>query len=145
MNTTQGQPNVRQAVPFLWVRDLEDSLRFYVDGLGCQISSRWVHDGRFRWCWLQLGEAALMLQEFWKEGKHRNIPDTPVGLGVSINFTCVDAVAFYRELRSRGVEARRPSVGNGWWVTQTTDPDGYRLFFQSPTDAPEESVLPDDA
>ena len=145
MTTTQGQPNVQQAVPFLWVRDLEDSLRFYVDGLGCQIADRWVHDGQLRWCWLQLGGAALMLQEFWKEGKHRNVPDTPVGLGVAINFTCVDAVAFYRELRNRGVEARRPSVGNQLWVTQVTDPDGYRLFFQSPTDAPEDSVLPEDA
>ena len=49
-------------------------------------------------------------------------------------------MSLYRELVGRGVEARRPSVGNRLWVTQVTDPDGYRLFFESPTDAPEETV-----
>lgn len=85
-----------------------------------------------------------MLQEFWNEGDHRNIPNTPLGLGVAINFIRTDAVAFYRELRSRGVDAVRPSVGNQMWVTQVTDPDDYRLFFESPTDAPEESLLPEE-
>jgi hypothetical protein len=28
-------------------------------------------------------------------------------------------------------------VGNGLWVVSLTDPDGYRLDFESPTDAPE--------
>jgi len=34
---------------------------------------------------------------------------------------------------------RRPSVGNRLWVVPLTDPDGYRVEFSSPTDAPEES------
>jgi hypothetical protein len=25
------------------------------------------------------------------------------------------------------------------WVTDLSDPDGYRLFFESPTDAPEDN------
>ncbi len=29
-----SQPNVQQAVPFFRVASIEDSLRFYVDGLG---------------------------------------------------------------------------------------------------------------
>jgi hypothetical protein len=29
------------------------------------------------------------------------------------------------------------------WVTGVTDPDGYRLFFESPTDAAEETRLAD--
>ncbi len=29
--------NVRQAVPFFSVSNMEESIRFYVDGLGCQI------------------------------------------------------------------------------------------------------------
>ena len=104
------------------------------------MTKQWVVEGKLRWCWLELGDAALMLQEFWKEGRHRNVPEGPVGLGVSLNFRCADAVSLYRELVGRGVEARRPSVGNRLWVTQVTDPDGYRLFFESPTDAPEETV-----
>jgi lactoylglutathione lyase len=30
-------------------------------------------------------------------------------------------------------------VGNRLWVVSLTDPSGYRLDFESPTDAPEES------
>jgi hypothetical protein len=26
--------------------------------------------GKLRWCWLELGGTAIMLQEFWKEGDH---------------------------------------------------------------------------
>ena len=38
-----------------------------------------------------------------------------------------------------GIKAQRPFVGNGLWVTNVSDPDGYRLSFESPTDAPEET------
>jgi hypothetical protein len=66
-------------------------------------------------------------------------------VGVSIYFICKDALAIYREVTSRGVQAKRPFVGNGMWVTQVTDPNGYNLFFESVTDVPEETVLSDDA
>ena len=134
------KPNVRQAVPFFWVRDLEASLRFYVDGLGFEVKNRWIDDGKLRWCWLEIGEAALMLQEFWTEGHHANLPAGPVGVGVSINFICDDALALYLQVTTRGIAAQRPFVGNGMWVTQMTDPDGYKILFESKTDAAEETV-----
>ena len=59
-------PNVEQAVPFFWVRDLERSVRFYVDGLGFTVTKQWVDDGKPRWCWLELGNAALMLTAAWR-------------------------------------------------------------------------------
>ena len=134
-------PNVRQAVPFFWVADIQRSLRFYVEGLGARKTREWLDKGRLRWCWLEIGDAALMLQEFWSEGHHRNLPDAPVGIGVSINFICADALHFYREVAARGIEAKTPFVGNGMWVTGITDPDGYSLFFESPASAPEETVF----
>jgi lactoylglutathione lyase len=136
--------NVRQAVPFFWVRDIEASVRFYVESLGFTVTRNWVDDGKLRWCRLELGETAVMLQAFWTEGHHRNLPDTKTGVGVSICFICEDAVAFWRDLTGRGVPAERPFVGNGMWVTQVSDPDGYHLVFESETDAPEESVLPEE-
>jgi lactoylglutathione lyase len=142
---TKTVPNVKQAVPLLWVTDMDASLRFYVDGLGFQVTKQWVDDGKLRWCWLELGDGALMLQEFWKQGQHRNNTDAQLGVGVSINFICTDALLIYREVRSRGVQARRPFVGNAMWVAQVTDPDGYSLCFESPTDMPEDSVLADHA
>jgi catechol 2,3-dioxygenase-like lactoylglutathione lyase family enzyme len=138
------ESNVQQAVPFFLVHDLEASRRFYVDGVGFQLTKQWVDDGKLRWCWLELGEAAIMLQEFWRDGHHRNVPDSKVGVGVSIAFICNDALAIYRELKARGIDASRPQVGNAMWVTEVVDPDGYNLFFESPTDAPEESIFSDD-
>ena len=133
--------NVKQAVPFFWVSDVEKSVRYYTESLGFVMKNRWIHEGKLRWCWLEIGEAALMLQQFWREGEghNANVPKEKVGVGVSICFTCRDALEIYRELRARCVDAQRPFVGNAMWVTSVKDPDGYHLFFESPTDAPEES------
>jgi lactoylglutathione lyase len=141
MSVTDTTTNVRRAVPFFWVRDLEASVRFYVDGLGFTLGREWRDEGKLRWCWLEHGDAAVMLQEFWTEGHHRNLPDTKTGVGVSICFICEDAVALWREFTSRGIPAERPFVGNGMWVTQVADPDGYHLLFESETDVPEETIL----
>jgi len=51
-----SHPNVREAVPFLWVHDLSASLRFYVDGLGFEKTCEWAPEGKLQWCSLQLGE-----------------------------------------------------------------------------------------
>jgi lactoylglutathione lyase len=137
--------NVKQAVPFFGVTNMESSLRFYVDGLGFKMKNYWIPDcaedhpdGRIRWCWLQLGDAAIMLQEF----RPGDSPKETLGTGVNICFQCGDALALYREFKSRGIQTlKRPSVGNRLWVVALTDPDGYRMEFSSPTDAPEESEL----
>jgi lactoylglutathione lyase len=137
--------NVKQAVPFFGVTNMEASLRFYVDGLGFKMKYWWIPDrikanpdGRIRWCWLELGDAALMLQEFLPG----RLPKETLGTGTSACFMCEDALALYREFKSRGIQTRnRPFVGNRLWVVPLTDPDGYRIDFESPTDAPEESEL----
>lgn len=133
------EPNVKQAVPFFHVTDMKASLKFYIDGLGCKMTNSWSPEGTIRWCWLEIGEAALMLQTFVREGPQANVPASKLGVGVSICFLCRDALDIYRDLKSRGITASRPFVGNGLWVTSVTDPDGYRIDFESPTDAPEES------
>jgi catechol 2,3-dioxygenase-like lactoylglutathione lyase family enzyme len=145
MAETGSEPNVKQAVPFFGVTDIEASVRYYVDGLGFEMTMTWRPEGKLRWCWLQLGGAALMLQEFAKEGHGGRAPEGKLGEGVSINFICEDALAIYREVTARGIEAGRPFVGNAMWVTHLKDPDGYKLFFESPTDAPEETVLSEQA
>ena len=133
--------NVKQAVPFFRVSNIEEAIRFYVEGLGGQIRDKWEPDGKLRWCWLTLGEAALMLQEFPSEGHDSWRPSGKVGEGVSIFFLCEDAVQFYREVRASGIDATEPIVGNGMWVTSLSDPDGYRLDFESDTDLAEGTRL----
>lgn len=108
---TQAKPNVKQAVPFFLVSNLEASLRYYIGGLGFTMTLHWIDEGKL------LGE------------------------GVSICFLCEDALAIYRDVTARGIPAGRPFVGNGMWVTSLSDPDGYRLDFESETDSPEETAL----
>jgi len=140
---------VRQAVPFFGVTNMEASLRFYVNGLGFKMKRWWIPDqadgqgahnpdGGIRWCWLELGEAAVMLQEFRPECQ----PKETLGTGVNVCFQCEDALALYREFKSRGIQTRtRPFVGNRLWVVPVTDPDAYRMEFSSPTDTPEDTEL----
>jgi lactoylglutathione lyase len=141
--TDSNDSNVKHAVPFFSVTDIDASLDFYVNGLGFKMTKQWAPEGRIRWCWLELGDAAVMLQEFWKDGARGGEPAGRLGQGVSICFICTDAIAVYHEAIGRGVAASRPFVGNQMWVTSVTDPDGYRLEFESPTDVPEETVYPD--
>ena len=130
------EPNVQQVVPFLWVKNLEASLRLYVEGLGFTMTKKWIDDGKLQWCWLELGSAALMLQEY----RPNKIPTGKLGEGVSLCFQCKDALAIYHEAISRGLEPKTPFVGNAMWVTILSDPDGYTLDFESPTDTPEETI-----
>jgi lactoylglutathione lyase len=140
---TKIDANVQQAVPFFIVSSMETSLRFYVDGLGFEMKKKWTPDGdgKVRWCWLELGDAALMLQEFRKDHPPLSGQEGKLGTGVSICFICNDALAIYREVTARGIQAARPFVGNAMWVTSVRDPDGYKLEFESDTDVPEETVL----
>ena len=135
------EPNVQQAVPFLRVSDIQASMRFYVDGLGFEMTQKWTPQGKLRWCWLQLGGAAMMLQEYAREGLDSWVPESKMGVGVSVVFICRDALAIYRLALSRGIAASEPFVGNGMWSTTMSDPDGYRIEFESYTDVPEETRL----
>jgi lactoylglutathione lyase len=134
---TEPEPNIQQAVPFFMVSNMEASLRFYVDGLGFERTNQWIVDNKIRWCRLQRGRAALMLQEYRPDHPLHN---ETLGQGVSVCFQCRDSLAIYHETLARGLKPKTPFVGNGLWVTAYRDPDGYKLEFASPTDVPEETV-----
>jgi len=136
--TAVAAGGVADVVPFLWVGDMQRSLGFYVTGLGATIDREWVVDGRIRWCRLGLGGAAIMLQEV----APGPAPVAVLGAGASLNFTCRDALAFYDAARAAGIEPlNEPQVGNGLWEVGYADPDGYRSWFASPTELPEETLL----
>ncbi len=74
------------------------------------------------------------------EGRPPRPPPTgKLGQGVSVYFICENALAIYREVTGRGIQASKPFVGNSMWVTSLKDPDGYELHFESMTDAAEET------
>lgn len=128
--------NVKQAVPFLWVKDILTSVAYY-EKVGFEITNKWIDKEKLRWCWLQLGGAAIMLQEYLPE----RIPAIKTGEGVSICFQCEDALTIYHDVMAKGITVQEPFVGNSMWVTIMSDPDGYKLDFESPTDVAEETTL----
>ena len=130
--TQQTEIKIGGVVPFLRVTDIAQSVHFYIDGLGFTFLHKWEPDGKLQWCKLQHGNAFVMMQEDTKS----IIPQSGLGAGVTLHFSCNDFDAIYREFRARGVKACKPLVGNWLKYTIITDPDGYRLFFESPSDEP---------
>ena len=117
------------------VASMDSSLDFYIKGLDFTLKNKWEPRGKIEWCWLQLDNASIMLQEY------RELPAqiNPV-VGVSIYFLCEDALAIYHRTLSRGLQVAEPFVGNNMWVVGLNDPDGYKIYFESPTDVPEETI-----
>lgn len=126
--------NIQLAVPFFMVTSMDASLLFYVDKLGFTLTNQWTPSGKIEWCWLQRDGVSLMLQE---SRNNEQFNDTEKGKGISICFQCKDALALYYEFTNQNIEIREPFVGNNMWVFGFTDPDGYRLEFESATDIPE--------
>jgi lactoylglutathione lyase len=134
----QRGSNVKQAVPFFMVTNMNNSLDFYINKLGFTVKNQWEPNGRIEWCWLQLDEASIMLQEF-----RQNIPAEKLGVGMSIYFICQDALEIYGQIISKGFSISEPFVGNNMWVVGLKDPDGYSIFFESPTQVAEETMYSD--
>ena len=49
---SNSKSNMRLTVPLLGVADMEDSLRFYMEGLGFTMTKQWTPRGKIEWCWL---------------------------------------------------------------------------------------------
>jgi hypothetical protein len=130
--------NVKQAVPFFMITSMDRSLNFYVNGLDFKLKNKWEPQGKIEWCWLNLDNASIMLQEY----RHKP-PVEKLGEGVSIYFICEDALTIYNRIISHGLSPAQPFVGNNMWVFGVKDPDGYDIFFESSTDVPEDTTYSD--
>jgi hypothetical protein len=54
---------------------------------------------------------------------------------------CEDALTIYKQILLNGLSTpSEPIVGNNLWVVSLHDPDGYNVYFESPTDLPEETT-----
>ena len=134
-STSKNQLNIKQAVPYFMVKDMESSINFYVKGLGFSMTESWIDNGKIKWCWLNIDSVAIMLQEY---NEKTNVKEKQ-GEGVEIFFICEDALTIYTQITSNGILASEPFVGNKMWVVRVKDPDGYKISFESFTDVAEET------
>jgi catechol 2,3-dioxygenase-like lactoylglutathione lyase family enzyme len=128
------------ARPILNVRDVDASLRYYVDLLGFTSPWRYVEDGRARVAQVERQGSALILASNLapdRTGKavtfiSLNVEPETIEGGIA----ALDALR--AELASRGVAIRDGSWGYRLLVVE--DPDGNQLLFNYPAqDVPDEA------
>ena len=122
------------ARPVLNVKDVEASLRFYVDRLGFTCPWRYNDDdGKAYVAQVDRQSCALILAKKWPEKIGKGL------MFISLNVepqTHEAAVAALDALRSE-LEAKGVPVKEGWWGYQllvVDDPDGNQLLFNYPNE-----------
>jgi glyoxylase I family protein len=91
-------------------------------------------DGLFHWAMLKLGDATIMLNTAYDEGKRPAAPDSgriAVHADTGLYLGCQDVDAAYKDLRARGLRLKPPKVvPYGMKQLHFKDPDGYAICLQ---------------
>ena len=107
---------------FLEVNNLEESLSFYHDRLGCEIDSHHPQ-AEPPMASVSVGPLRINLVQQLETMLTR-------GRGVHFVLSVSDVDEFHNALKSGGVEVSEPrDEGWGGRFVSLRDPDGYRLFF----------------
>lgn len=107
---------------FLEVNNLEESLSFYHDRLGCEIESHHPQ-AEPPMASVRVGPLRINLVQQLETMLKR-------GRGVHFVLSVNDVYEFYEGLKKGGVEVSEPrDEGWGGRFVSLQDPDGYRLFF----------------
>jgi catechol 2,3-dioxygenase-like lactoylglutathione lyase family enzyme len=137
------------ARPVLHVKDVDASLRFYVDRLG--FTSPWRYDEKGRAYVAQVDRqgCALILADTWPEKIGKGLMF--ISLNVERESREVErreaAVAALDALRAE-LEAKGVSVKDGSWgyrLLVVNDPDGNQLFFNYPSESASVKTAGDEA
>lgn len=122
------------ARPVLHVRDVEASLRFYVDRLGFTSGWRYEENGKTEVAQVDRQGCVLILCNHWPEKMGKGL------MFISLNVepeTREAATAALDALRAE-LEAKGVTIKDGTWgyrLLVVDDPDGNQLFFNYPNDA----------
>jgi uncharacterized glyoxalase superfamily protein PhnB len=132
------------ARPILSVKNVEASLRFYVDRLG--FTSPWRHneDGRADVAQVDRQGCALILADSWPEKTGNGLMFISLNVEPATQETAVAALdALRAELEAKGVP-----VKEGWWgyrLLVVDDLDGNQLFFNYPAETASSKIAKDEA
>jgi catechol 2,3-dioxygenase-like lactoylglutathione lyase family enzyme len=125
------------ARPVLQVKDVEASLRFYVDQLGFTIPWRYNEDGVARVAQVDRQGCAIILANTWADIWPEKIGNAVIFISLNVEpATHEAAVAALDALRAE-LEARGVPVKEGEWgyrLLVVGDLDGNQLFFNYPNE-----------
>ena len=121
------------ARPVLHVRDVEASLRFYMNQLGFTSPWRYDQKGKARVAQVDRQSCALILADTWPDKIGKGLmfislnvePATPEAATAALD-------ALRAELEAKGVRVKDGSWGYRLLVVD--DPDGNQLFFNYPNE-----------
>jgi uncharacterized glyoxalase superfamily protein PhnB len=117
---------MRGVTPGFTVNDIERSLAWYRDVLGCVVNDRWEHEGRLGGVEMMAGNVIFMLsQDDWKKGR-----DRVKGEGVRLYCTTVqDVDVLARQIKARGGTLTQEPRDEPWGMRDIAlvDPDGYKI------------------
>lgn len=132
---SRGKPEslrLRDLSAGLTVNDLQQSIRFYTEGLGFFVEEEWKgQDGTVRGVRLRAGRCDLNLsQDDFARGRDRK-----KGVGVRLWFSTIQNLDELAErARSAGITLDHEPEEMSWGqrVMALTDPDGYQISIANP-------------
>jgi uncharacterized glyoxalase superfamily protein PhnB len=134
------------ARPVLHVKDVEASLRFYMDRLGFTCPWHYEEDGRTFVAQVERQGCALILSNQWPEKVGKGLIFISLDVEPPTHETYVAALdAIRAELEAKGAPVKDGSWG--YRLVVVDDPDGNQLFFNYPhepasrPEAPEAAVV----
>jgi catechol 2,3-dioxygenase-like lactoylglutathione lyase family enzyme len=123
------------ARPILNVKDVEASLRFYVDRLGFTCAWHYDEDGLAYVAQVDRQGTALILAKTWPEKVGKGLIFISLNVEPATRENTTAALDSLRaELEARGVEVKDGSWGYRLLVVD--DPDGNQLLFNYPAEDP---------
>jgi len=132
------------ARPVLHVKDVEASLRFYVDQLGFTSPWRYDEDGRARVAQVDRQGCALILANTWPEKTDKGLIFISLNVEQATHEAAVAALdALRAELEAKGVTVKEGSWGYRLLVVD--DLDGNQLFFNYPHETASSESARDEA
>ncbi len=130
---TRKQPEslrLRDVQAGLTVNDVDASIAWYRDVLGCVVQETWTSEGKVQGAVMRAGQATFFLnQDDWKKGRDRK-----KGEGVRLYCTTVQNVdTLAAQMKARGAQLTHAPMTQSWGVRDfgVIDPDGYRITVQS--------------
>ncbi len=130
------------ARPVLHVKDVEASLRFYVNRLGFTSPWRYDEDGRAHVAQVERQGCALILADTWPEKIGKGLMFISLNVEPATRQAAVAALDALRvELESRGVPVKDGSWGYRLLIVD--DPDGNQLFFNYPSEIASSKIAGD--